>query len=912
MQALRDRVASMKREIEKMKREEEHVRGEAGAMHWVQGSMRAMGRSAVVPSGGMDWMCCFSSCKPRYARLADSIYPRSLNDGLVTSNMQKLTFYAISHPEKLDRIGTVLVNQLSKDLARQRFTQVKISVDAMDQLLQSCHGSPSLNQFTENFLKMVQKLLETNLPAMEKLATDSFVNFANIQEETPSYHRQYDFFISKFSAMCHVTRGENASQVRYQGLRGLRGVVWKSVTDDLQANIWEKEHMDKIVPSILYNFYDDIDEQDKQPTGRSNDQHDEPFLDELTSANLEQNPRQLADQCLRELMGKASFGSLRSVMEPVLKHCDSHSKWNPPANFAIATFRAILYSIPTQISNFVIQVLINHLDTMSASEAEIRIGIATVLSSIVSIAGTSIGPLLLDIFNSLLKHLRASVEYQQSRACPSVDHERRYQETLINAMADFANALPDYQKVEIMMFTVGNIPKLADDDRAMRSSDSFLQHVLVKTLLKIATKYKTAYLATIFTDSFLNALLDLSLVSDPQVRYTTQRIFHTLFDRHDNLHCLEHLPFIGDVADLQLTVEKCTRADQMFMRRHIAHITYVIYRCVMLIEEDEHLQNNVDAILCTMALLCIEVGYDETLIELFRLVFGLQSMALDNSEGSRCGILKKAAIHNLVARYLNLSCQLLAIPSLCHHVQQVVSNRAQKAHPLVHFNEKGLPKQTTLSEGAPSGLEIDDDLALQFDKSDLSEALKASGKEVQHLAVPFKIPGSLVGNFTGNRFSVTGTLFEVDESNDSKTQNSSTETALDDVSLDLSIDWSPPTSKKTSRRNTIFSPEGHDLMVPTNVSTLRQMVNAPPDFTEEIKKDQEQSQKIVSMFRDDPDAAFDACVKKDLDDDKTGDLSASIQRLIQRNMNSAQMSAVTFKKQPKNVFELKLPDSFVF
>lgn len=37
----------------------------------------------------------------------------------------------------------------------------------MDQLLQSCHVLSSLNQFIESFLKMLQKLLETNNLAME-------------------------------------------------------------------------------------------------------------------------------------------------------------------------------------------------------------------------------------------------------------------------------------------------------------------------------------------------------------------------------------------------------------------------------------------------------------------------------------------------------------------------------------------------------------------------------------------------------------------------------------------------------------------------------------------------------------------------------------------------------------------------
>jgi hypothetical protein len=40
------------------------------------------------------------------------------------------------------------------------------------------------------------------------------------------------------------------------------------------------------------------------------------------------------------------------------------------------------------------------------------------------------------------------VEFQLSDECPSIDAEKLYQETLINAMGDFANGLPDYQKVD--------------------------------------------------------------------------------------------------------------------------------------------------------------------------------------------------------------------------------------------------------------------------------------------------------------------------------------------------------------------------------------------------------------------------------------------------------------------------------
>lgn len=35
------------------------------------------------------------------------------------------------------------------------------------------------------------------------LFCQQFVKFANIEEDTPSYHRSYDFFVSRFSEMCH-------------------------------------------------------------------------------------------------------------------------------------------------------------------------------------------------------------------------------------------------------------------------------------------------------------------------------------------------------------------------------------------------------------------------------------------------------------------------------------------------------------------------------------------------------------------------------------------------------------------------------------------------------------------------------------------------------------------------------------
>ena len=67
----------------------------------------------------------------------------------------------------------------------------------MDQLLQSCHAR-NINLFVESFLKTIQKLLESTDSDLQILASKSFLHFSKIEEETPSYHRTYDFFIDRF------------------------------------------------------------------------------------------------------------------------------------------------------------------------------------------------------------------------------------------------------------------------------------------------------------------------------------------------------------------------------------------------------------------------------------------------------------------------------------------------------------------------------------------------------------------------------------------------------------------------------------------------------------------------------------------------------------------------------------------
>lgn len=410
----------------------------------------------------MECSCgCCAAFRPRYKRLVNNIYPASPAEGYDKSNLEKLTFYARAQSEKLDRIGNYLAQRIARDLSRHRLNYVAIGVEAMDRLLVTSNAQ-SLNLFVESFLRVVQQLVESQELSMQLLGTHSFVEFANIEEDTPSYHRRYDFFVSKFASMAHNS-DQNLSkrrQLRMAGLNGLQGVIRKTVSDDLQANIWDDTHMEKIVPSLLYNMQSpDLDDFDRETQAAAN-VAETPLISPTFGGKSA--PAMIAEDCLKELMRRATFGHIKSVIRPVLKHLDSHDLWRLEPygeQFSIKIFKIIMFSIQTQHSYAVIQILMDHLNQMIRSEdasrdQQIKIGVVTVLSGILAIAAAeSIGPSVLEIINSLLEHLRTSIG----------SRELELQEAIMDALAEFSSNLPDYQKTEILFFIKSRAPTLKPD-----------------------------------------------------------------------------------------------------------------------------------------------------------------------------------------------------------------------------------------------------------------------------------------------------------------------------------------------------------------------------------------------------------------------------------------------------------------
>uniref|UniRef100_A0A8C8G2U7 Protein EFR3 homolog A n=1 Tax=Oncorhynchus tshawytscha TaxID=74940 RepID=A0A8C8G2U7_ONCTS len=678
---------------------------------------------------------CCGPLRPRYKRLVDNIFPEDPKDGLSKSDMEKLTFYAVSAPEKLDRIGAYLAERLSRDVVRHRYGYVVIAMEALDQLLMACH-SQSIKPFVESFLHMVAKLLESREPDLQVLGTNSFVKFANIEEDTPSYHRRYDFFVSQFSAMCHSTHEdpETRTRIRVAGIKGLQGVVRKTVNDELQAIIWEPQHMDKLIPSMLFNMQDAEDLDRVGPPGTPSE----------TGQDGEENPASLAESCFRELLGRAAYGNMNNAVRPVLVHLDNHRLWEPN-EFAVSCFRIIMYSIQAQHSHHVIQQVLGHLDTHNKNTPRMRAGIVQVLLETVAIAAKgSVGPTVLEVFNTLLKHLRMSVDFElgensrrnsgasvSSSGRVKESEERIVQNAIIQTIGFFGGNLPDYQRAEVMMFIMGKVPVYGtpchtlDTVKIGHQGTKRIQAMLLSSLIMVTSGFKSKTMVAALPAPFLDPLFSISLMEDCELRQLVLEILLNIIDRHDNRAKLRGIRIIPNVAALKIKREKISKQDVGFMKKHGQQL----YRHIYLgCKEEDNGHKNFELLFTTLAVLTIELANEEVVVDLIRLALALQDMSLANEENMpmviRCGIMA------LVAAYLNFLSQMIANPAFCQHVSKVIEMRNLEAPYLLpeHIFREKCPLPNCLEK---------EDRSLYFQTVDLAECLVAPGYNAERLSIPY-------------------------------------------------------------------------------------------------------------------------------------------------------------------------------
>lgn len=670
-------------------------------------------------------------CRPRYKRHVDNIFPTDPKEGLVRTEMQKLTYYALTSPRKLDRIGKYLAEYLIYYVDHRRLQYAAIAMKAMEQLLQACRSS-SINLFVESFLRMVQKLLECSEPDLQILGTTSFVQFANIQEDTPSYHRRYDFFVSKFSSMCWSSGNVNEQTnrgLRQAGLKGLQGVIHKTVSDDLQVNIWEQVHMQKIIPALLFNINEGFNDTNKSPVRvRSLS----PWERENSEVNPDIDPDELAQHVLQDLVSRATFGHIKAIMLPLLHYMDKGQLW-VPNKFPTHCMILIMHSIQMQSAYLAISQLLLHLEEHRDQSPKLRCSIVEVVSAAVTItAGESIGPTVLEVFNTLLRYLKMSIEVCHKPDTPSTEAEEEtvFQEAVVQSVGKFSNTLQTYQKIDICTFILGKMPvtPLTAD---ISPEDSQFGCMLLRCVMKISSRLNDAEdtvrtpilgLPSLFPMSLISPLQALSLSDNEDTRIIIQQIFHSILDRHHNEEYILPTITLGDLAEEDITIGEQKKQDVLFMKRNGQDIFHHLYESFF---KENNTLTNYTCTYRSAVLWCLEVPIDEVLIELVHMVFGLQEEACSSGYTDHALV---CTIHALVASFLIFVSRFTRNEALSQHVMAVVRKRTADAPHL-------LPKVALNSEEGPASYTHDE--KVMFDASVIADCLSQQGMNTDRLSEPY-------------------------------------------------------------------------------------------------------------------------------------------------------------------------------
>ena len=120
-----------------------------------------------------------------------------------------------------------------------------------------------------------------------------------------------------------------------------------------------------------------------------------------------------------------------------------------------------------------------------------------------------------------------------------------------------------------------------------------------------------------------------------------------------------------NVAELDLAIEKASRPDVIFIRKHGPEIYLALYESL---ELSSNTVENVESIYTTLALLAIELASEETVLELLRLVLSLQDLALTSGQIS---LPLKFNLHAIVISLLILISYVCNITALMDYAKKV-------------------------------------------------------------------------------------------------------------------------------------------------------------------------------------------------------------------------------------------------
>ncbi|KAM9993638.1 hypothetical protein ACTFIZ_011587 [Dictyostelium cf. discoideum] len=371
----------------------------------------------------------------KYKRIVKTIFPQVEGGEMQLGNISKLVYFCEMSPEQLQKVGPYIEAKAQKNLSKKRLIYVSTCIIIIRELIIGCRKHLAL--FSGNATRLMKILLiQTEYPSLQIEATETFIRFASVQDDSNQIPPEIDEFIKYFIIMAKNMDNDDTMRrtIRGEGLRGVTAYVsLASLTDDLDTFI--TKHTD-----IIYTILDNMQYRDQIPSPsmeNRNQHHDETGETTITNVKL------LATECLKDLSGRVDNMTVASLVTTIVNYLDSHQKWNFE-KFAVHALTSVTQSIKGQNYTIMLTSFLRHLELDHPPTVTKEIVLTSV--AIVNDTTSSINM----VVTSLLKILVRSIE-NSSKHLPDVDQQFSLQNSIVESIGLIGRKIKSTgKKVEIM------------------------------------------------------------------------------------------------------------------------------------------------------------------------------------------------------------------------------------------------------------------------------------------------------------------------------------------------------------------------------------------------------------------------------------------------------------------------------
>ncbi|KAM9975041.1 hypothetical protein ACTFIW_008515 [Dictyostelium discoideum] len=592
----------------------------------------------------------------KYKRIVKTIFPQVEGGEMQLGNISKLVYFCEMSPEQLQKVGPYIEAKAQKNLSKKRLVYVSTCIIIIRELIIGCRKHLAL--FSGNATRLMKILLiQTEYPSLQIEATETFIRFASVQDDSNQIPPEIDEFIKYFIIMAKNMDNDDTMRrtIRGEGLRGVTAYVsLASLTDDLDTFI--TKHTD-----IIYTILDNMQYRDQIPSPsmeNRNQHHDETGETTITNVKL------LATECLKDLSGRVDNMTVASLVTTIVNYLDSHQKWNFE-KFAVHALTSVTQSIKGQNYTIMLTSFLRHLELDHPPTVTKEIVLTSV--AIVNDTTSSINM----VVTSLLKILVRSIE-NSSKHLPDVDQQFSLQNSIVESIGFIGRKIKSTgKKVEIMNQIINSLRDIIKSNNSTTNSlINLITFSFVQCISQVASTLNDLVVGPSLVPLFDLTSKLIGIHQSPTTSHQTKTFIQSTFQSF-LIQQIQFKSLFDQLMNQQIIQFNNNDGVSEFLNNCSKPIVETI---ISGLKSKNNQPDNIISIFKTLVTLLIREKSKQIQYSI-PMLLKLESEIDDNSNSNQLPIRLVRSIHLLISSYLIVVARLYRSKELEDYVEQVSNYR---------------------------------------------------------------------------------------------------------------------------------------------------------------------------------------------------------------------------------------------